>query len=282
MSKKLFVALLLISLPLGAQVTTFPPTNSTPSQQGPIFAGHLVTIPDVKPLSPAPASDAMAQNRDAPWISKRIADWSEKDCFTLLTNSPWARMTPASLTRLLSQYQRRDGGDFNAQGGGHGGVAPTVGQALLGTGGAIRKPGETGPEEEHLKVMIRWESSMPVQAAELRTHNANAPELDGEDYAIAVYNINLKLASLEDWRDIEKGLQRVAVLKIDGRAELRPSRVAFIQTSNETANVVYFFPRAAHITAADQRLEFDGQVGRVVFAQYFYPAEMKFFGKLEL
>lgn len=275
MTKKLCFASLLLCLPLAAQ-------SSQPGSAAPIFSGHLVTIPDVKPLSGTPATGAAPQSSDAPWTSKRIADWTEKDSFTLLTESPWAKMTPALLTRLLSQYQRRDGGDFNAQGGGHGGVAPTAGQALFGTGGAMKKPGETGPEAQHLKVMIRWESAMPVQAAELRTHNPNAPELDGEDYAITVYNLDLKLASLEDWRDIEKGLQRVALLKIEGRTEVRPTRVAFIQTSNETANVVYFFPRSAHITAADQRVEFDGQVGRIVFAQYFYPSEMKLFGKLEL
>ncbi len=48
------------------------------------------------------------------------------------------------------------------------------------------------------------------------------------------------------------------------------------------ANVIYFFPRSAHITAEDQRLTFEGQVGRILFAQYFYPSEMKFLGKLEL
>ncbi len=48
------------------------------------------------------------------------------------------------------------------------------------------------------------------------------------------------------------------------------------------ANVIYFFPRSAHITAQDQRLTFEGQVERMLFAQYFYPAEMKFLEKQKL
>ena len=48
------------------------------------------------------------------------------------------------------------------------------------------------------------------------------------------------------------------------------------------ANIIYFFPRSAHITGEDRRLEFDGQADGFVFAQYFYPPEMKLLGKLEL
>jgi hypothetical protein len=32
----------------------------------------------------------------------------------------------------------------------------------------------------------------------------------------------------------------------------------------------------------DKRIEFDAQIGRVVVAQYFFPAEMTFQGRLEL
>jgi hypothetical protein len=55
-----------------------------------------------------------------------------------------------------------------------------------------------------------------------------------------------------------------------------------IELGGDMATVVYFFPREAHITAQDERLVFEGQVGRITFAQYFYPAQMKFLGKLEL
>jgi hypothetical protein len=220
---------------------------------------------------------------DPPWMAKRIPEWSEKDAYLILSDSPWAKKAAASLTRLMTAGQRREGGDMAAQGGGHGGIGLENAGNLVGTGGAIRRPGE-GAEAEHLKLAIRWESAMPVQAAELKTHDTSAPELDGEDYAIAVYALSLKLASVE-LKNLEVDLKRIASLKIeraDGIKEVRPSRVVAVEMGGGMANVIYFFPRSAHITAQDQRLEFDGQVGRIVFAQYFYPAEMKFLGKLEL
>ena len=217
---------------------------------------------------------------DPPWMAKRIPEWSEKDAYLILSDSPWAKKTAASLTRLMTAGQRREGGDMGAQGGGHGGIGLENAGNLVGTGGAIRRPGE-GAEAEHMKLAIRWESAMPVQAAELRTHDGSAPELDGEDYAIAVYAVSLKLASVE-LKGLEDELKKLAVLKVEGRKDFRPTRVVAVEMGGGMANVIYFFPRSAHITAEDQRLEFDGQVGRIVFAQYFYPAEMKFLGKLEL
>jgi hypothetical protein len=223
---------------------------------------------------------AQLTTADAPWISKRIPEWNEKDAFLILSDSPWSKKTAASLTRLMTASQRRDGGDMAAQDGAHRGIGLANAGNLVGTGGAIKRPGE-GAESEHLKLRIRWESAMPVQAAELRTHDTSAPELDGEDYAIAVYDVSLTLAAV-DLKTLETDLKRIAVLKIEGRTEVKPSRVAAVEMGGGMANIIYFFPRSAHITAEDQRLEFDGQVGRIVFAQYFYPAEMKFLGKLEL
>jgi hypothetical protein len=217
---------------------------------------------------------------DPPWIARRIPEWSEKDAYLILSDSPWAKTSAASLTRLMTASQRRDGGDMAAQGGGHGGIGLQNAGNLVGTGGAIRRPGE-GAEAEHLKLAIRWESALPVQAAEIKTHDTGAPELDGEDYAIAVYAVSLKLASVE-LKTLEADLKRIAVLKIEGRTEVKPSRVVAVELGDGMANIIYFFPRSAHITAEDQRLVFEGQVGRIVFAQYFYPSEMKFLGKLEL
>jgi hypothetical protein len=170
-----------------------------------------------------------------------------------------------------------------AQSGGHSGIGLENAGTLVGrgSGGAIVRPGQ-GPEAPHpAKLTIRWESALPVQAAEIKTHDTSAPELDGEDYAIAVYAVSLKLASIE-LKGLEDALKKVAVLKIEGKKEVRPSRVVAVELGDGMANVIYFFPRSAHITAEDQRLVFEGQVGRILFAQYFYPAEMKFLGKLEL
>jgi hypothetical protein len=219
---------------------------------------------------------------DGPWMAKRIPEWSERDAYLILSDSPWAKKTTASLARLMTAAERREGGDMAAQGGGHGGIGLENAGTLVGRGpnGAIVRPGQ-GAEDPHLKLAVRWESALPVQAAELRTHDTSVPELDGEDYAIAVYAVSLKLASVE-LKGLEDDLKKLAVLKVEGRRDFRPTRVVAVELGGGMANVIYFFPRSAHITTEDQRLVFEGQVGRILFAQYFYPSEMKFLGKLEL
>jgi hypothetical protein len=219
---------------------------------------------------------------DPPWAAKRIPEWSEKDAYLILSDSPWAKKTAASIARLLTPAERREGGNMAAQDGSHEGIGLQNAGTLFGRGsnGAIVRPGQYA-EDQHLRLAVRWESALPVQAAELRTHDTSAPELDGEDYAIAVYSVSLKLASVQ-LKGLESELRKLAVLKVEGRQEFRPTRVAAVEMGGGMANVIYFFPRSAHITAEDQRLVFEGQVGRILFAQYFYPAEMKFLGKLEL
>jgi hypothetical protein len=54
------------------------------------------------------------------------------------------------------------------------------------------------------------------------------------------------------------------------------------QNGSSMATIIYFFPRSVRITTDDKRLEFDALIGRLYLAQYFYPPEMLFQGKLEL
>ena len=46
--------------------------------------------------------------------------------------------------------------------------------------------------------------------------------------------------------------------------------------------IVYLFPRSEEITDDNKRVEFTAVFGRLFLAQYFYPAQMQFQGKLKL
>ena len=48
------------------------------------------------------------------------------------------------------------------------------------------------------------------------------------------------------------------------------------------ATVLYLFPRTRPIAAEEKRIEFAAQLGPIFVAQYFYPKDMQFQGKLEL
>jgi hypothetical protein len=220
---------------------------------------------------------------DANWMTKRIADWNDQDARQVLTNSPWVKIVAATLLPGLSAYQRREGGDMRAEGGGRDGLGfdPSV------TGGVVPMlTGINAPKKEDLsghapKIEIRWESALPIRAAELKMKDNGAPELEGEDYAIAIYNVPLKSARVE-MKGLPEMLKKCAYLKIEGKKEIKPVRVAVMELGEGMATVVYFFPRSSRLSLDDKRIEFDAQIGRVALAQYFYTADMKFDGKLEL
>ncbi len=226
---------------------------------------------------------------DPPWISKRAAEWTETDALQVLSDSPWAKRATPTILPAMTAFARRDGGNIAAQGGGQGMQLDRLKDAAnpFGSRGAQVRPGQ-GPESKVEKLPIRWETALPVRAAEFKSNESGAPDVDGEDYAIAVYDVSLKIASIDSqaMKNLDSELKKISLLKIEGRPEgtkeVRPTRVAVIQLGSETVTVVYFFPRSAHLTLDDKRVEFDAQIGRVAVAQYFYPSEMQFQGKLEL
>ena len=86
---------------------------------------------------------------DPAWMTKRIADWSEQDARQLLTNSPWVKKVAANVLAGLSPYQRREGGDMQAEGGGRDGLG--LDPSLIGsvpnlmTGPQRRPPEDRSP-----------------------------------------------------------------------------------------------------------------------------------------
>jgi len=216
------------------------------------------------------------------WKTKEMATWTQQDAYALLSDSPWVRRAAPQISNGLTQFQRRDGGDFGAQGGGQGqgvGLGNTGG--LLGTrGAAAPRPGQ-GPEGRHVdKLLVRWESALPVRVAEIRANEQDVPELDGEDYAIAVYGVSLKTAVLE-LKGLERQLKETAMLQLEGKKDVKPTRVVAQELGGGMVTVVYFFPRSARLND-EERVTFRVQIGRIFVAQYFYPGQMMFQGKLAL
>jgi hypothetical protein len=209
------------------------------------------------------------------WKTKQVPQWDEEDARQVLTNSPWAKTVVAGVIPELTPAQRRDGG---APGGGKGGGLKALeGITLMGSGGRPRKPENTS--NARTTVTLRWESAFPIRAAEMKAHELGAPDLEGNEYALAVYQVpGLKA----DEKTLAGELKRIAVLKRDGKKDLKPSRVEIFPQAGGLTIVVYLFPRSGEITIADERVEFVAQIGRLYLTQYFYPAQMEFQGKLAL
>jgi hypothetical protein len=208
------------------------------------------------------------------WQSKPIAQWSENDAKQVLRSSPWVKRANVSLLFQPSEDQLRAGGNM---GGGKGvGLESLEVSALVGgsqhSNKPVKKPGY---------LVVRWESASPVRQAETKLQDANAPGWDGEYYAVAVYGVPVDAGRLD-----EPGrsgvIKKLAVLKRDGMKDEKAAKVDVTPSGNGLATVLYLFPRSTAIGADEKRIEFSAQLGRIFVAQYFFPKEMQFQGKLDL
>ena len=221
---------------------------------------------------------------DPVWKSKPAAQWTEEDARQILARSPWAKENRAVITRRLTEDQLREGGQMGQpRGVGNEGVdakgsGPKVSPNIFsGPGGDDRSP-RSLPQPIPLK--LRWESALPVQLAELKSHEVEPPTLQGDGYRIAVYGVpsgDFK----GDPEELGKPLKNLAALKREGKKDVRPVSVEVFQRENGLI-VVYLFPLSAEISKKDRELRFEAQIGRIVVAQTFELSEMEFMGKLEL
>lgn len=221
---------------------------------------------------------------DPVWKSKPAAEWTEEDARQVLAASPWAKEIKAVVTRRLTEDQLRDAGQMGqptgvgSEGVDPKGTGPKVSlNVFTGLGGNDRSA-RSLPRPIALKV--RWESALPVRLAELKSHEAELPTLEGEGYRIAVYGIpgtDFK----GDPKELGKPLKGLAVLKREQKKDVKPLRVEVFQLEDSVA-VVYLFPLSAEITLKDGLVRFEAQIGRIVVDQTFELSQMKFMGKLEL
>src|SRR5271169_746151 len=218
------------------------------------------------------------------WTSKPAAQWTEEEAKQILAASPWVKENRATITRRLTEDQLREAGQMGQPRGiGNEGVdakgsGPKVSPNVFSGAGGDDRSARSLPQSITLK--LRWESALPVQLAELRSHEIAPPTLEGDGYRIAVYGVpggDFK----GDPQQLGAPLKNLAALKREGKKDVRPVRVEVFQRDKGLV-VVYLFPLSAEITKKDGRIEFEAQIGRIVFAQNFDLTEMEFMGKLEL
>jgi hypothetical protein len=221
---------------------------------------------------------------DAVWQSKPAAQWTEDDARQLLAKSPWSRETRAIITRRLTEDQLREGGQMGQPTGVGNenvdpkGSGPTVSPNIFTGAGSDDRSLRSLPQGITLK--LRWESALPIRLAELKAHEVEPPTLAGDGYRIAVYGIpggDFK----DDPKRLGEPLKNLAVLKREGKKDVKPVSVeVFRQEDGMVA--VYLFPPSAEITKKDLQIQFEAHIGRIVVFQNFELGQMEFMGKLEL
>jgi hypothetical protein len=190
----------------------------------------------------------------------------------------------AGITRRQSEDERRAGGEMGqAHGVGYDGVdkRPRQPFPIQSVGDLVKPNPYVAPPAQFLKLRLRWESALPVRAAELKAGVVAPPTLVDDGYSIAVYGVPGDYFK-GDPKSLGDPLKKLAALKRDGQKDVRPSSVEVFQGSDEGVVVVYVFPLSAEIGRKDGHVEFEAQIGRLVFTQSFNLDEMLFQGKLAL
>jgi len=228
------------------------------------------------------SSVALLVAADGSWNTKPISNWTVDDARQILTKSPWAKSTIAGLSRLQSEDQRREGGNMGQPHGvGYDGInngkvpLPNLQSIYGGAGGNVHRTGDT----KSVTVRVVWESAMPVRAAQLKAHDIEPPTLSDEGYSVAVYGV--PFADVKDPKKAGEPLKGLAMLRREGKKDVKPTSVEVFERENDLV-VVYTFPLSAEITRKDPRVDFYAQIGRLNVAQVFSPDEMIFQNKLEL
>lgn len=228
-----------------------------------------------------PAVGVLLMAADPAWKGKTIQSWTVEDADQILTNSPWAKLVVATINRKQTEDERRAGGNMgDAKGVGFDGIQQTKAKLpsnlpdlLTGRGGSASK---TAP----ITVRLRWESALPVRAAELKTGVIEPPTLPGDGYKIAVYGVPRSDAK-GDPKKLGNPLKDDAYLRREGKKDVKPISVEAFERDDSVV-VVYLFPLSAEITVKDGLVEFAALIGRIGVVHSFIVTDMQFQGKLEL
>jgi hypothetical protein len=217
---------------------------------------------------------------DPAWKDKPVASWTEDDARQILEYSPWAKTVTAGIARRQTEDERREGGNMGQPTGiGFDGVDDKR-RSLPNIGNPFAIDKSTGPKVPPIQLLVRWESALPVRAAEFKAHEDPPPTLSDNGYSIAVYGVPASFAK-GDPTSLGRPLKESAALKREGKKDVLPSSVEVFQLEKSVV-VVYQFPLSAEISKKDDVVEFSALIGRLQVSQHFLVAEMQFQGKLEL
>jgi hypothetical protein len=232
-----------------------------------------------------PVSALLLIAAEPTWRTKAISQWTDEDAKQVLRDSPWAKNVTAGIARRQTEDERREGGNMGQPHGvGFDGVDPKGSGPKLPTSPADVLFGGGGRSVRSVPQIIvlklRWESALPIRAAELKSRFIEPPTLPGDGYSIGVYGVPGDYFK-GDPKSLGDPLKKLAVLKREGKKDVKPASVEVFQRE-EGLVVVYTFPLSAEISKKDGHIEFEAQIGRIGLAQSFDVSEMEFQGKLEL
>jgi hypothetical protein len=132
---------------------------------------------------------------------------------------------------------------------------------------------------QSIALKLRWESTLPVRLAELKSDEVEPPTMEHPGYHIAVYGIpggDFK----GDPKCPGEPPKKLGCLKARREKDVKPASARSSTGERRRCRISGSSVRGDH--PKDQRIQFEAHIGRIVFHQDFELSEMEFMGKLEL
>ena len=253
----------------------------------------LIKIAAVLPFAPS----TFSWSKDEFWNSNDPSQWTEKETTQLLTHSPWAKQTSLESQSNAMGFPESGGmggggmgGRGGMGGGGRGGGGMGGGGGLGGGGGGMgggrgRQSGGSMPD---VHAIVRWESAMPVVAAEKKSALPEAAQA----YLISLSGLPLRQTALQngstddDSEDrmgrIEDRMKRSTSLERKGKDPISPDHVQYSETVDGDT-FLFSFPRSGNaITPEDKEVTFIAHYNRGTLKVKFNLKEMTYKDQLAL
>lgn len=237
------------------------------------------------------------------WKKREFTEWSQDDVDRILNDSPWAKETLATFEAPHSHSAAASG---DSDGGTSISYAPSspINNGMPGGPGHSPDTGATGPIDAvaasmpTIRVIVRWESALPVKEALLRLKFGATPPAPGDagytldriekDYVIAVAGLTLPSSHRKPAPGVESPEDRMrdellatTTLTPKGRRPILPEEVR-VNPPEARTEVLILFPRTQPIEVSDKEVTFDAQWRSLGIRKNFRLKDMMYRGKLEL
>lgn len=217
---------------------------------------------------------------DKPWKAKPYQQWDEKDLQTILTDSPWVRVTPIQRSWLpVSEKEVAPDPQIN---GGIRHMPPAGGQA----GGGATTPVRAGEGSwRELNVIIYWQSSRVMRAATARQAVLHGQQVDVDKYVSepqSEYQLILRMEDMNPFvQHDEKFFQENAFLQTKkSKEKISPTHVVYEKSaSGSIQDAIFFFPKATSsgtptISGDEKEVQFSCKIADTTVRVGFKPQDM--------
>jgi hypothetical protein len=213
---------------------------------------------------------------DKPWKAKPYQQWNEKEVESILTDSPWVRVTPIQRSWLPIEEK-----DVPGQPPMNGSV-----RQMPNASTATTTPERVGEGTwRELNVQIYWQSSRVMRAATARQAVLHGEKVDVEKYVSepqGEYQIIVRMQDMTPFQQHdEKFFQDNAFLQTKkGKDKISPTHVVYEKNSKGlVADAIFFFPKttssgAPTVSADETEVQFSCKIADTTVRVGFRPRDM--------